>query len=112
MSSPADPSSGRPTVESSIDEKVARIVLRGDADVANVEHLGLALAGIELDGARQAVHIDVSELGFVDAAALRLLTSFASGLRDHGHDVTTHGGQPLFVQLVHLVGAHDHLGLA
>lgn len=111
MTSRSGPNEGRLSVETVGDEHAIRIILRGEADIGNLADLDIALTGIELDGTMQ-VQLHVSELAFLDVAALRQLTLFAQQLKETGYTVTTHGAQPMVDQLVRLVGVDDDLGLA
>lgn len=111
MSDRTDPSHGRLTVETDDDGHAVRIILSGEADLANLEELENALAAIALDGT-QEVHLQIRDLDFVDVAALRQLTVFARHLRGAGRDVKTYGAQPTLEQLMHLAGVRDDLGLA
>lgn len=111
MTSPADPCGGRLVVETASSEIAARITLRGEADAANLEQLQAALSSIELDG-QKVVHIDMSDLVFIDVPALRQLTLFAMQMRQDGHDVTTRGGHPLVHDVARILNVRDELGLS
>lgn len=97
-------------VETINNEEAARIIIHGEADIANVEHLKVALAGIQLDGAK-SVHIDVSELEFFDVAALRQLAAFARRVKQTGSDIALQGAQPLLYEVASTLRIHDELGL-
>ena len=97
-------------IETFVDGHVTRIVLHGEADSACAGHLEAALADIERDGSG-SVELHVSDLGFVDVAALRRLTLYARALRQAGCHVETHGAQPLLAELVRLTGVREDLGL-
>jgi anti-anti-sigma factor len=98
-------------VKTAHSETGAWIVIQGEADAANLDELEAALASIELDG-QKAVNLDLSELSFIDVAALRQLTSFAMRMRQSGHDVTTSGAQPLILEVASALKVQDTLGLA
>lgn len=53
----------------------------------------------------------MSQLDFVDVAALRRLAGFAAELRNAGREVRTHGAAPALAHLIRLVGVGDQLGL-
>jgi anti-sigma B factor antagonist len=105
------PQHGRIHVETVADGQATRITLRGEVDFATSADLDAALAAVELDGTRQ-VQLDVADLGFVDVAGLRQLSSFARQLRETGYDVATYGAQPMVDEVARLAGVHDDLGLA
>lgn len=111
MSQRMDPNYGRLTVETQDDGHTLRIILCGSADDTTATDLETALADIQPNGA-YLVQFDVSELDFVDVAALRQLVLFAQQLRATGRAVETHGAHPMLEQLTHLVGVHEDLGLA
>ena len=110
MTSTTGPSDGQLTVAYADAGPELRIVLRGEADVSSVAVLQDALSGVRVDGVEK-VELDVSALEFIDVAALRHLTLFAMQLQESGHEVHTHGAQPVLAHLIRLVGAHDKLGL-
>lgn len=97
-------------LESAWDGRATRITLRGEADLASAHDLEAGLAAVELDGTKR-VELDISDLRFLDVAALRELTLFARRLRENGYEVKTYGAQPMVEQLVHLTGVHHDLGL-
>jgi anti-anti-sigma factor len=109
MTSHADPGA-RLHVKTANSENVAWIMIQGEADTANLEQLEAALTGIELNG-QKTVHIDVSDLDFIDVPALRRLTSFAMQLRQSGHDVMTRGAPPLLQEVAHILNVRETLGL-
>jgi anti-anti-sigma regulatory factor len=84
--------------------------LRGEADISTLERLEAALDDIGLNGTR-SVHLDVSELRFVDAPTIRRLTVFAVRAKETGHDVTTLGAGPTFRMVAGTLGVRDRLGL-
>jgi anti-anti-sigma regulatory factor len=88
----------------------AWILLRGEADISTLDQLETALERVDLDGTR-SVHLDVSELAFVDAATIRRLTVFAVRARQAGHHVDTCGAGPTFRMVARLLGVRDHLRL-
>jgi len=97
-------------VETVHDGAVTQILLCGEVDTANLPQLEDGLADIALGGNRE-VRFDVSDLNFMDVAALRQLTLFARHLRESGYDVRTRGAQPLLEHLVRLTGVEGDLGL-
>jgi anti-anti-sigma factor len=110
VTSSSNPGDARLTVEAAEDESAARIIIRGEADVANVDHLRAALDGIELDGAK-TVQLHVSGLTFVDAAALRQLTTFARLMEQGGRTVLTCGARPTLHRMAVELEVREHLGL-
>lgn len=111
MTSLADPGDTRLRVETTNDENDAWIIIHGEADMANLEHLEAALASIELDGAR-TVHIHLADLDFFDVAALRQLIAFARQLRRSGREVTTCGAPPMLRKVTRILNFEDDLGLS
>ena len=111
MTSVSDLADARLRVEMIDTGSAAWIILDGEADIANLEHLDSLLDGIELNGMK-TVHLDVSGLGFFDVAALRRFTTFARRLRQSGRDLTTRGATPLFHRVAALLRVHDDLGLS
>lgn len=97
-------------VETITDGDTTRIVIHGEADIANVNHLDAALSGIQLDGTT-SVHIDASELAFFDVAALRCLTVFAQWVKQTGRDITACGASPMLHDVARVLEVHDDLGL-
>ncbi len=110
MTSSAGPGELRLGIDTDINGPAVRITIRGEADVSTLERLEAALDDVELNGAR-SVTLDVTELGFADAATLRRLTVFAVRAKETGHDVTTCGASPTFRTVASLLGLRDHLGL-
>ena len=90
---------GRLSIETVDNDDAARIVIRGEADVANAHHLAAALDNISLDGAKN-VKLQVSDLAFIDVSTLRHLTAFATRLREEGRTVETHGARPMLQRMV------------
>ncbi len=110
MNSSADHGATRLNVEIVRSENAAWIIIQGEADIANLEQLEADLTSIELNG-QKAVHIDVSDLDFLDVAALHQLTVFATQVTQSGLAVTTRGAQPLVHEVVQILGVRDTLGL-
>jgi anti-anti-sigma factor len=90
---------GRLSVETVDIDDAARIVIRGEADIANAHHLAAALDSISLDGAKR-VQLQVSDLAFIDVSTLRHLTAFATRLRQEGRTVETRGARPMLQHMV------------
>jgi anti-anti-sigma factor len=101
---------GRLSVDFVDNDDAARIIIRGEADIANADHLATALAGIALDGAR-SVQLHVSDLAFIDVSSLRLLTAFAGRMKQEGRAVETHGAGPMLQRVALELDVHDELGL-
>ena len=97
-------------VETITNGETLRILIHGEADIANVDHLDAALAGIELDGTK-SVHLDASDLAFFDVAALRCLLVFAQSLSETGRDLTTCGATPMLHAVARMLELQDELGL-
>lgn len=111
MTSSSNSGNARLRVEAVDDESTARIIIRGETDAANADHLRAALDSIVLDGAK-AVQLDVSDLAFADVAALRLLTAFAHHMRQDGRAVKTCGAQPTLHRMALALDVHGELGLS
>lgn len=97
-------------VETITDEDTIRILIHGEADIANVNHLDAALTAIQLDGAK-SVLLDVSDLDFFDVAALRRLLVFAQSMKQDGRDITTCGATPILRDVAHTLELQGDLGL-
>jgi anti-anti-sigma factor len=97
-------------VETAVDSETAWIVIRGEADFANVDQLGATLTGLQLDGTK-SVRIDASELAFFDVATMRCLTTFARTMKETGRDVAVCGATPMLQDVAHVLGLRDELGL-
>ena len=97
-------------VETITNGNTIRILVHGEADIANVNHLDAALTGIPLDGIR-SVLLDASELAFVDVAALRRLTVFAQLMKQTGRAFSTCGTTPVLRKVARLLELPDELGL-
>jgi anti-anti-sigma regulatory factor len=93
VTSSADSERARLRVETVDDENAAWVVIHGEADIANVDGLEAALGSVDLDGAK-TVTLQVSDLAFVDIAALRQLTDFARRMKQDGRTVLTSGARP------------------
>jgi anti-anti-sigma regulatory factor len=92
------------------DYGAVRVRLVGEADFADVDRLRAAFDAIDLDGV-QRVSLDVTDLGFADAAALHELSSFARRARTTAHDVKTSGARPILGRVARLLGCHADLGI-
>jgi anti-anti-sigma factor len=92
-------------------DSVARVVLRGEADISTLEQLDAALDLAKLHRIR-ALQLQVSELTFADAAAIRRLTLFASQARQTGRRVETCGANPTLRKVARLLNVQGELGLA
>jgi anti-anti-sigma factor len=108
--SASDRGAARLRIETLGDASAARIVLRGEVDAADVDQLKTALDNIQMDGAR-TVELDVSDLGFVDVAALRALTAFAHQVKRTGRTVVTRGAGPTLSRIAQVLGVNNDLGL-
>lgn len=97
-------------VETITNGETTRILIHGEVDIANVNHLYAALSAIELDGTT-SVQIDASELAFFDVAALRCFVAFAQRVRQSGRDLTTCGAAPMLHKVARMLGLQDELGL-
>lgn len=93
MTSSAGP--GKPClgIETTVKDSALWIALRGEADISNLDILDAALNGIALNG-NPTVRVDLSDLSFMDLAALRRLTTFATQLRERGFEVVTQDTPP------------------
>jgi anti-anti-sigma factor len=87
-----------------------RILIHGEADIANVDQLAAALTGIQLDGTR-SVFLDASGLAFFDVAALRCLIVFAQSVKQTGREITTCGAKPMLHEVARMLEFQDDLGL-
>jgi hypothetical protein len=110
VTSPSDVGDARLRVEAVAAGSAARVIIEGEADVANVTHLETALENIDLDGA-QTVELHVSDLTFIDVAALRGLTRFAVGLKRGGRHVITSGARPTLRRMALELDVQEELGL-
>jgi anti-anti-sigma factor len=97
-------------VETVTDGEITRVVIHGEVDIANVNHLEAALTGIPLDRAR-SVYLDASDLEFFDVAALRRLIVFARLVKQAGRNITTCGAPPMLHDVARMLGLQDDLGL-
>lgn len=97
-------------VETVSDGDTTRVVIRGEADIADAQNLAATLTGIQLDGTR-SVRVDASDLAFLDVATLRCLTVFARMVRQTGRDITTCGATPMLQEMARLLELQDDLGL-
>lgn len=98
-------------VETLRDGQAVRVIIRGEVDIANVERLEAALAGIELGGPR-SVHMHVADLDFCDLAGLRQITAFARRATEAGHEIRTCGAKPILHRVACLMSVEHELGLA
>lgn len=97
-------------VETITDGETTRVVIHGEADVADVNHLDAALTRIQLDGTR-SVQIDAYNLDFFDVAVLRRLILFTQRVKQTGRDITTRGATPMLHVVARMLGLQDDLGL-
>lgn len=97
-------------VETIRDGKTTRIVIHGEADIANVNDLDAALTGIQFDGTR-SVQVEVSALDFFDVAVLRRLIVFAQSVKQTGRDITTCGATPMLHEVARMLELQEDLGL-
>ncbi len=110
MTSVGNPGDARLSVEAFHDENAAWIIIHGEADIANVDHLEAALDSIHLDGAK-TVKLQVSDLTFVDVASLRQLTTFTRRMKQGGRTVLTVGARPTLQRMAIELDVQDELGL-
>jgi anti-anti-sigma regulatory factor len=110
VTSSSDVGDARLRVETVAAGSAARVIIEGEADVGSVTHLETALESIDLDGA-ETVELHVSDLTFIDVAALRRLTRFADGLKRGGRHVITHGARPTLRRMALELGVQEELGL-
>lgn len=87
-----------------------RILIHGEADIANADHLDAALSAIQLDGTK-SVLLDASRLTFFDATALRCLLGFAQSVKQTGRQITTCAAAPMLHEVARVLDLHDELGL-
>lgn len=97
-------------VETITNGETTRILIHGEADIANVDHLDATLAGIQLDGAK-SVLLDASHLAFFDVATLRRLIVFAQWVKQTGRDFTTCGATPMLHDVARRLELREDLGL-
>jgi anti-anti-sigma regulatory factor len=93
------------------DRSAARVILEGEADLANVDRLDGALATLDLQGAT-SVELVVSDLDFCDVVSMRRLFLFARDVRQSGSDVVTRGARPVFARVARIFGADTVLGIS
>jgi anti-anti-sigma regulatory factor len=93
------------------EESAARVVLEGEADLANLDRLDGALATLDLQGAI-SVELVVSDLDFCDVVSMRRLFVFARDVRQSGSDVVTSGARPVFARVARIFGADTVLGIS
>lgn len=93
------------------EKSATRVILEGEADLANVDRLDGALATLDLQGAT-SVELVVSDLDFCDVVSMRRLFVFASDVRQSGSDVVTRGARPVFARVARIFGADTVLGIS
>lgn len=111
MTSHLDPRDTCLRVETITRESAAWVIIHGEADLANLEHLEDALARVELNDAKW-VHLHVSDLDFIDVATLSRLTAFAQWVRQTGRDIATCGARPMLQKMARILGYQTDLGLS
>jgi anti-anti-sigma factor len=84
-------------------QSLHRVQLSGEIDVSNVEVLRQSL--VPFNGT--SVELDVSELTFIDAAALGTLIGVRERLRRQGYDLRITGAQGIVRTVIELVGPED-----
>jgi anti-anti-sigma factor len=97
-------------VETITNGDTIRILIHGEVDMANVDHLDTGLTAIPLDGIK-TVLLDASDLAFVDVAGLRRLMIFAQLMKQTGRAITTCGTTPMLRKMARLLELQDELGL-
>ena len=87
----------------------ARLALRGEFDVASCDQLTARLDELAARGA--TVHLDLSELAFIDSSGLAVLLHHARAARENGWrlDIRRDGLQNQVERLVKLTGADQLL---
>jgi len=86
------------------------LVLAGEADVTSVERLDQALDA-QLAGQAGQLTIDVTELRYVDSAAMRALMTAAMKARAQDGGVTLLNPQPLVARMLDLLCADQVLSI-
>jgi len=86
------------------------LVLVGEADVTSVERLDQALDA-QLAGQAGQLTIDVTELRYVDSAAMRALMTAAMKARAQDGGVTLLNPQPLVARMLDLLCADQVLSI-
>lgn len=97
-------------IETITGEDIASVILHGEADISTLRELETALERVELDGAT-SVRLDVSDLHFADAGAIRQLTIFAKQATQAGYHIETCGVNPTLRKMVRLLEVDDDLRL-
>ncbi|TDD83389.1 STAS domain-containing protein [Actinomadura rubrisoli] len=75
----------------------------GDVDVSNAVELTRALHAAE-ERAAGDVHVDLSQIAFIDVAGLRAITQAARVLRESGHLLVLHSVSTHIDKLFRLIG--------
>lgn len=91
-------------------DDAAWVVLQGEADLATLQELEVALSRIPLDDAK-VVHLHLDHLTFADVATLRQLTAFARTAKQSGRDIQTCGANSMIRKVARLLAVHEDLGL-
>jgi anti-sigma B factor antagonist len=90
-------------VANAVAEDLHRVRLSGEIDISNVDSLLQSL--VFFNGA--SVELDVSDLTFIDAAALGALIGVREKLRRQGCDLRVIGAQGIVRRVLELVGPAD-----
>jgi anti-anti-sigma factor len=91
-------------------EDVAWVILQGEADIATLRDLEVALDQVELDDI-ECVHLDLSELRFADVSTIRGLAFFAKRVKQSGRNIEALGANPTLRMVARLCDTRDDLGL-
>lgn len=98
-------------VETVKHDDAAWVIVQGEADLATLQELEVALTRIPLDDAR-VVHLHLDRLTFADVATLRQLTAFARTAKQSGRDIQTCGANPMIRKVARMLAVHEDLGLS
>lgn len=82
------------------------VALGGDLDIAGVAELERPLAAV-LDAAPQPLHLDLSELAFLDSSGVSVLVRLAN----HFGSVRTQAATEAVRRVIEVLGLADRLGL-
>ena len=85
--------------------------LSGEVDVSNAPAAAAALRAAR-DRVPGDVHVDLAALGFMDVAGLRVFSTAARDLHEHGRLLVLHTVSPHIDRLFRLIGWHTAPGLA
>lgn len=89
----------------------AYVTVRGELDLATAPLVSRRLRA-EIDAGCRRMLIDLSDVTFVDASALGMLTVTRRALRDHHGSLRFVGYRPAFLRLCRATGLAEHFGLA